>query len=1025
MIMHQLDARMGKMLEDLKGMLVRRRMDVDGILTGPRGAAETPFANGGVWGRGEWEDFKLSLDVPAEGNWYLYATTGREGAWDAINPQFVVRVNGQVKQAFDVNHIRLPLENGAHEEILLQGYCQPSATGLDYPYLKLELCDVDAELEQLIYDLKVPYEAVMLMPSDNREREVTLETLSRALDLLDLRNPHDASFNETVREAREYLKKNYYEPRKAIPPMAVAECVGHTHIDVAWLWDLHQTRSKAVRSFSTVLSLMDRYPEYRFMSSQPALYDFVKQDEPELYERIRRRVAEGRWEVEGGMWVEADCNLSGGESLARQFLYGQRFFEKEFGKRCRVLWLPDVFGYSAALPQLMKLSGIDYFMTTKLSWSEYNLTPYDTFMWKGIDGTKVLTHFSPSREYYEAGHGEGHEGLTHYTTYNALIQPSQIAGGWKRFQQKGIDDHFLVSYGYGDGGGGPTDWMLEQGRRMETPMPNTPVVRQTQARPFFEALEKRVAVDPRLPVWSGELYLEYHRGTYTAQAHNKRNNRKIELALRSAELRFLEAAKYGMAYPAEALAAIWKDVLTLQFHDILPGSSIRKVYEDSDKMYAACFEKLGALCREALEKMLEKDDRAVTVLNDLDFVRSDVVRIPAQGRSVSALAAADGSLVPVQRVGDEYVAFVKNLTPMGATTFTVSDEELAADTVRVTREYFETPFFSGRFDESMRIVSLIDKRVNRELCRPGEKLNRIVCYENRPHNYDAWDVNIYYNRRSWEVDQVADVEIVSEGPVCAVLRVKYAYSASTIEQELRFYRDLPRIDFNTRVNWNEEHYLLKAHFPVDVFYNDATFDVQYGNVRRATHKNTSWDAARFEVCAHKWMDVSEPDYGVALLNDCKYGHSVDENGLALTLLKSSTYPDPKADRGEHEFSYALLPHVGDWREGGVVDAAYAFNCPAEAIPGMRARDAGAFVRLEGEGAVVESVKKAEDGDDVIVRLYECYGRRANVKLIPGFPFAQVHVCNILEENGEAAAVENGAIALSLKPYQIVTLRFSK
>ena len=275
MIMHQLDARMGKMLEDLKGMLVRRRMDVDGILTGPRGAAETPFANGGVWGRGEWEDFRLSLDVPAEGNWYLYATTGREGAWDAINPQFVVRVNGQVKQAFDVNHIRLPLENGAHADILLQGYCQPSATGLDYPYLKLELCDVDAELEQLIYDLKVPYEAVMLMPSDNREREVTLETLSRALDLLDLRNPHDANFNQTVREAREYLRKSYYEPRKVIPPMAVAECVGHTHIDVAWLWDLHQTRSKAVRSFSTVLSLMDRYPEYRFMSSQPALYDFV------------------------------------------------------------------------------------------------------------------------------------------------------------------------------------------------------------------------------------------------------------------------------------------------------------------------------------------------------------------------------------------------------------------------------------------------------------------------------------------------------------------------------------------------------------------------------------------------------------------------------------------------------------------------------------------------------------------------------------------------------------------------------
>ena len=309
---------------------------------------------------------------------------------------------------------------------------------------------------------------------------------------------------------------------------------------------------------------MDRYPEYCFMSSQPALYDFIKQDEPELYDRISQRIKEGRWEVEGGMWVEADCNLTGGESLVRQFLFGQRFFEQEFGKRCRVLWLPDVFGYSAALPQLMKLAGIDYFMTTKLSWSEYNLTPYDTFIWKGIDGSRVLTHFSPAREYFENGRGAGHDGLTYYTTYNALLQPSQIAGGWKRFQQKGLDDHYAVVYGYGDGGGGPTDWMLEQARRMDTPMLNTPVVKLNKARAFFEELELRVSGNSRLPVWSGELYLEYHRGTYTAQGHNKRNNRLAELMLRSLEIRSLQAQNCGMEYPKEIINAVWKDVLTLQ-----------------------------------------------------------------------------------------------------------------------------------------------------------------------------------------------------------------------------------------------------------------------------------------------------------------------------------------------------------------------------------------------------------------------------------------------------------------------------
>jgi len=1033
MIMHQLDFRAGKMLADLNEMLFRRQKPVETIATAEERGAKQPFVNGSPWAFDTaWQDFYLEFNTSAAvpgSKRYLYITTGHEGLWDAINPQFSAEVNGRIEQAFDVNHLRMPLRDNSHYTIVLHGYYDvehayyaSSENRRSKPVFYADIREVDENLEQLLYDLKVPYEAALLLPAGERERETTLEHLSRALDLLDLRQPHSEAFTESVQQARQYLQTKYYGPRKSLSPVATAQCVGHTHIDVAWLWDLYQSRHKAVRSFSTVLSLMDRYPEYRFMSSQPALYEFVKEDAPALYERIRERIAEGRWEPEGGMWVEPDCNLTGGESLARQFLYGQRFFQTEFGKRSRILWLPDVFGYSGALPQLMRLSGIDYFMTTKLSWNEYNILPYDTFRWKGIDGSDVLTHFSPSREYYEEGHGDGHEGLSHYTTYNALLQPSQIAGGWKRFQQKELDDRFLVTYGYGDGGGGPADWMLEEARRMKTPLPNTPVVELTSARDFFEQLDTRVSDDPRLPVWNGELYLEYHRGTLTAQGRNKRNNRRIEGALKSAELRCVQAAAYSAPYPKEQFDKVWKTVLTLQFHDILPGSSIRKVYEDSDQMYANAFHTLAEINAEAKRAMLCPAPDMLCAWNDLDFRRDDLITFPAGRDDVHSLIAEDETQTPVQRIENQYIAFVRGLNPMGTNNLRLSAKAVSAKTVHIDQKGFETPFFIGTFDSAMRITSLWDKRAAREVCRKNQPLNHIVCYENRPHNYDAWDMNIYYNRRSWDVDTVASAEVISEGAVCAVLRVTYTYSRSTIVQDICVYQDIPRIDFKTRVDWREQKYLLKAHFPVDVFHTDATFDIQYGNIRRATHRNTSWDAARFELCAHKWMDISEPDYGVALLNDCKYGHSADDDGMALTLLKSSTNPDPQADQCVHEFQYALFPHTGDWRTSKVVEQAYGLNLPVEVDLGASGSVAP-LLNLDGDGVIIEAVKRAEDRPGIVVRLYECFGRRCKARLKPGFTYEKACFCNILEDEGAPIAPADGFLPLELKPYQIITLLF--
>ncbi len=1036
MIMHQLDMRARRMIQVLKEMVVRRSVPVEGIVAGLRGEPDLqPFANGDVWGADrehDWMDFRFCVTTPQDfaGKVVVSMTTGREGQWEAVNPQFVVWVDGRIEQAFDTRHTTLVLEDRAQPgktyEVFLQGYANSEwpnhgPRNQTPPRLLLHVQDVCEDVQQLVYDLDVIYQAALLEPEGCRSREQALCTLSDALNLLDLRNPHSEAFHASVASAREFLRVNYYEPLADVTPEAYADIIGHTHIDVAWLWDLYQTRHKAVRSFATMLRLMERYPDFKFMSSQAQLYQFVKEDQPALFERIRQAVADGRWEPEGGMWVEADCNVTGGESLVRQLLYGNEFFETEFGRRSTLLWLPDVFGYSAALPQILKKSGIDYFMTSKLSWSEYNCAPYDTFRWKGIDGSEVLTHFTPARDYAGGGNYERHEDLSYFTTYNAMIEPSQIKGGWQRFQQKGVDNHFLVSYGYGDGGGGPTDWMIENARRMRNPVQGMPAVRQVFPSEFFRQLEQRVAGNKRLPKWSGELYLEYHRGTYTAMARNKRSNRKTEIALRDVEL-WREAARRetGLAYPNDALRDIWRRALTLQFHDILPGSSIKKVYDDSKETYAQLEKEIGALRSEALDALGERSEDGVLLYNTLPHGREDIVWFDAP-KMVTALRDADGNLYPVQHADGKACAFVRGLIPMGAAEMAFVQREADAYAMDVTTKRFDTPFFCGEFDAAMRIVSLIDKRCGRQLVRPGQAFNRIVCYENRPHNYDAWDINIYYDEHSWEVDDLIGAGVVQSGPVLTKIRCEYRFNRSRIVQHVVFYRDIPRIDFETFVDWKEAHYLLKAHFPADIFCNEATYDIQFGNVKRPTHKNTSWDAARFEVCAHKWMDVSEGNYGLSLMNDCKYGHSADENGIALTLLKSSTEPNTEADQEEHVFTYAIMPHMGDWRAANTPDMACRLNIPVTAAAGRAKGACVSFAQVDQRNVMIESVKRALRGEETVVRLVEQFGQRARVRLTLGFGAKRAWLASLMEDKLEEIAVEDGAVVLEMKPYEIVTL----
>ena len=791
------------------------------------------------------------------------------------------------------------------------------------------------------------------------------------------------------------------------------------------------TEDKAVRSFSTVLELMKEYPEYVFMSSQPQLYKYVKKNAPDVYEQIKERVKEGRWEPDGGMFVEADCNIASGEALVRQFVHGQRFFKEEFGVDNEILWLPDVFGYSAALPQILQKCGIPYFMTTKISWNEFNKMPYDTFEWEGIDGSRVLTHFVPTRDYNKAA-VEGGTETEHFTTYNGYINPSQMKGAWARYSQKYLNEEVLCSFGFGDGGGGPTKDMLENQRRLAKGLPGMPRTKMSTAKEFFHVLDKHVTDKKYLPTWVGELYLEYHRGTYTSMARNKKFNRKAEFAYQNEEMyAMLDAQTAGGAYPEKELHEGWEVILRNQFHDILPGSSIKEVYDDSKAEYEGIFAENKALTDATLAHIaagVKAPKHSLVVYNPNSAAAYDLVTFTVPD-GMGEPAVYDGETkLAVQKTADgAYVFFAAGVPGKGYKTYIVKEE--AADTtpsMEVSTEVMENEFFKVEYNEKGQFAKIYDKKANRDVLKPGKAGNVIVSYEDRPHNYDAWDVNNYYTEKSWDIDQVSAMEVVENGPVRACVKVERKYLDSTITQFIYLYHDIPRIDIKNVIDWKEHQIFVKDYFPIDVHTNEATFDIQYGNVKRDTHDNTSWDFAKFEVCHHKWMDVSEDGYGVSMLNDCKYGVGVRNGVIGMSMLKSAIHPNPEADKELHEFTYSIYPHQGGWREAGTVKQAYQINNPLtyswKENEGGTLAPEYSLVSSDKDNAVIEVVKKAEDSDAVIVRLYECYNRRTPVTLIFGKELTSVVECNMMEEGADPVEFTGNQATFEMKPYEIKTLK---
>ncbi|GAA1175147.1 alpha-mannosidase [Pseudonocardia alaniniphila] len=950
-----------------------------------------PITPGTAWGR-PW------------GTVWFHVTGSVPAAWTdpATRPELVVDLGfssavpgfqaeglaytpgGVVVAAVEPMNMHVPLPDGAGSavDLYVEGASNPDVgSGWTYspsplgdpltagsdPIYRLGGVDValvDLPVWELTQDVWTLSGLVGELPADLPRRAEVLRALERAVDAVD---PDDVS--GTADLGRAELAGVLASPAYASAHRVHA--VGHAHIDSAWLWPVRETVRKVARTFANVLSLMDTDDEFVFAASSAQQYAWLKEHQPELFERVKARVTEGRFVPVGGMWVESDTNMPGGEALARQFVAGKRFFREQLGVDPQEVWLPDSFGYSAALPQIMAAAGARWFLTQKISWNETNVMPHHTFRWEGIDGTRIFTHFPP------------------VDTYNSQLSAQELARAQRQYAEKGRANTSLVPFGWGDGGGGPTREMLAAAARTRS-LEGSPAVRMTSPAEFFATAE---AEYPLPPVWSGELYLEFHRGTYTSQARTKRGNRRNEHLLREAELWAATAAvRTGAAYPVDVLERCWHTVLLQQFHDILPGTSIAWVHQEAERNHARVSAELEEVISRSLAALVGEGDEEITA-NAGPYVRDGV---PALG---GATPSRPGGRATIEESGDGLV--------------------LANDAVRVV------------IDERGLFTSVRDLAADREVVAPGTTANLLQLHRDTPAKWDAWDIDETYRRHGRDLVDVDELTVLERGPERVSVRIVRKPGASTITQVVSLTAGSPAIDVVIDVDWHERQKLLKLAFPLDVHADRATSEIQFGHLHRPIHTNTSWDAARFETVAHRWVHVGEPDYGVAVANDSTYGHDVNRSTrpdggttttVRLSLLRAPLFPDPTADQGEHRLAVSLS--VGATIADAVTEG-YRRNLPLRTVRGRAGIDP--LVTVDHPAVVVEAVKLAEDGSgDVVVRLYEAHGGRAMASIRADFAHSGVVETDLLETPLEQpVALSADGTRLALRPFRIVTLRFAR
>lgn len=947
---------------------------------------------GEKWGYG-W--FRGTVVVPKE------AEGKRIVAMLDFGSEATVYINGIVSGAKDLNHHYMTLsrsaKTGEQFDIVAEAYAGHADSRPMFG--ASQLCIFEEDVYQFFIDLECLYDLRGSLDAKSLRAAEIDRCLTQVFATVDL----------TLRQ--EELGENVKQCRKIMEPLL--SCVngstaptlylmGQSHLDVAWLWPIAETKRKIARTMSNQLALMDEYPEYTYTQSQPYLFQMVKRLYPELYGRIKQAVKEGRIIPEGSMWVEPDTNLPGGESLIRQALHGKRFFKEEFGVDNEMLWLPDVFGYSGNLPQIMKGCGIKYFASTKLFGTYDNVAdpfPHNTFMWEGIDGSQILTHLMNYGDYYPI-----------------RINPSFLIHQWNdRVQLEGISTR-LTQFGHGDGGGGSNRDDLEFMRRLGN-LEGVPKTKHGSPIEFFEDQLEKGIPDAK---YVGELYYPAHRGTYTTQAIIKKLNRKAEIGFREAELWGAVAElMHNRTYPHEELDRLWKVLLLHQFHDILPGSSIHRVHEEAQVELKELNESVYDMASDARNALTDGDVSRVTVFNSLSWPRKELVALPA---GVYGIAGENGTAMPVQL--HEGVRYAEVETPsMGWSTYKTVPEaadSLAVPAVMATKLHMENEWIALEMNEQGEIARIFDKETGTEWA--ADHCNVMRMYRDQNSDFDAWEIDRRYRLAPVELNASAKVSVTANGPLFANIRVERELNQSTMVQDIRLRAGSRRVEFHTTIHWREKNKLLKVDFPVRVHTNESLQEIQFGYVKRPNHASRPHDADRYEVVHHKWSALAEANRGFALLNDCKYGISVNDNTMSLTLLRAPTWPDETSDQGVHHFTYGFTFWNGAFLDSPVVQEAYELNYPVSLVHGG-SREAEPLLSVDQGSVIVETVKLAEDGSgDWIVRLYESKGGSVACGLRAGLSVVAVHVTDMLEEKMEELPYEGGDVLLQFRPFEVKTVR---
>lgn len=928
-------------------------------------------------------DFGGEITVKIDGKAANSVSSREHSGWVAretvvINPQYL-----KFGEPMDIE-LEAVVDSASFCDDAMEG-----ATEREYKLKFANFACIDEVCEKFYLDCALTWDALQYI-KDPYIRESVYKVLDDSLHLVDF-DFDDAETRKSIAVAGEHFDTKLAEIKHS--PQFEVIMDGHSHLDIAWLWRIQETERKTARTFLNNLALMDHYPEFTFTQSQAIVYDWMKNNNPDIYERIKEKVKNGQWNIVGNTWVECDTNIASGESMIRQLLYGREFFLKEFNVSSDIYWLPDCFGFSHALPQIIKKSGMKYFITSKLRNQDTNRFPHTLFKWVGADGSEILA-------------------FNQRTHYEGDYDPAYLTESADESDLKGTVKSSFGMFGYGDGGGGSTYRMVENAKRLKN-FPGLPASRMGHPQEFFEEAEK---IRDELPSYRDELYYENHRGTYTSQGFIKKANRKNEFLLSRIEM----AGIFGGGYDKEKLQKLWLLLLKNQFHDILPGTSIHEAMEDCrpdfEKLKTEGTEMFDSAVKTAIPKIqVEKD--GVVVWNFL----SSKVTAPV---TVEGKKSFNAVYKNFEKDGKEYTEFIAtDVPPMGYKVFPFEHSE-QGENVKIGNGIIENEILRVKYDENGILTSIFDKENNRETLN-GEG-NLITVFIDKCLHETAWNLEQNYEKKKWVLRDAECVEVAESSPVRAVLKVKRKFNKSTVTQNIILYKNSRQLLFETEVDWQERDKLMKASFDVNVYDTEATFEAAHGAIKRPTHRNSPFDAARFEQCAHKWADLSEGDYGVSILNDCKYGYDILDSRMRITLLRAPTCPDRKGDLGMHTFTYSYYPHAGTWQTGGTVDEAFALNLPLKAFDVKQQNgtlpECYSYINCDGGDIIIDAVKQAQDGNGIIVRVYQSRRVRGERTLTVNLPFSKVYECNLMEENGTELDFSGNEIKFSVTPFEVKTFR---